>query len=74
MSSNVWDAIGNVSNAVGSIWGNKESGSYKTHDVAYQAEIGKNMSYPTKQNSNTLMYIGMGGIGLVLMMFMMSRK
>lgn len=69
MSANLWDAICGVSGAVGAVATSKAV----PVQTAFQAEATRTQSYSDKQNSNTLLYIGIGGIGLLLMIFMMGK-
>lgn len=61
---------GGVLNTIGQVFG-KQNYSV-TNPPAYDAEATRTQSYAQKQNSNTLLYIGIGGIGLLMMIFMMK--
>ncbi|MCK4825211.1 hypothetical protein KA005_56200 [bacterium] len=69
MATNIWDAISGVAGAVGIIASSKTQSS----EPAYQAEVTRTQSYGQKQGSNILVYAGMGGMALLLIM-MLSRR
>jgi len=68
-----WDDVtgGGVLTCIGQVFGRKDT--TVQNPVAYEAEVTRSQSFVQKSNSNTLLYIGMGGIGLILMMFMLNK-
>lgn len=43
------------------------------NEPAYQAEVQKTSTFAQKQGSNTMLYMGLAGVGLFMVMFMMKR-
>jgi len=72
MPSNVWDAISGVAGAVGIIASSRDK--QVSALPAYQAEVSRTQTYGQKQGSNLLMYAGMGGMALLLIIMMSARK
>jgi len=70
VASNIWDAISGVAGAVGLIASSKTQRS----EPAYQAEVTRTQTLGQKQGSNLLMYAGMGGMALLLIIMMSARK
>lgn len=70
-SADNWQStVGTFANAIGTIVGSAKS----TPQPAYVAEVTKTQSYGQKQGSNLLMYAGMGGMALLLVIIMSTRK
>lgn len=71
MATNVWDAISGVAGAVSVI---ASTSAKPRSEPAYNAEVTKTQSYGEKQGSNTLMYVGLGGMVFLLIIMMSMRK
>ena len=60
--------LGKVLDAGSSVFGSKAK-----NEPAYQAEVQKSSTFAQKEGSNTMLYMGLAGVGLFMMMFMMKR-
>lgn len=48
-------------------------GKQTTPEPAYTSEVLGSSSYAQKQGSNTMLYMALGGVGLIMLIFMMKK-
>jgi len=71
MASNVWDAITGVAGAVGNVF--RKTDKVRMKEQPYRVEVSRQASFPTQQNKNMLLYLGIAGVGLMMIIFMMKK-
>ncbi len=67
-----WDFASNAATSAGQIWGGK-GGSFPTSLPVFDATVTGKSPFVQKQSSNMLLYAGLGGVGLIMMMFLMKK-
>ena len=63
---------GGILSCIGNVFGKKQ-GYVDQSPTAYQAEITGSSNFVQRQSSNVLLYAGLGGIGLLMMVLMMKK-
>lgn len=66
MPANIWDAIGQIGSGIATSFGGRS-------EPAYQAAVSSTSTLAQKQGSNMTTYLIMGGLGLIVVMFMMKK-